>query len=329
MKSIVFLLCFIIYLIGIECLCQTEVVGKNKIYETEYNNRIVIIRKDSLQEKEDYQTSIQQNLNALSTDREVSFYRLSISYSLLNELDSAFYYLNKYINCSKDDRLIILDKNFDNLRLDSTKWKIILGNIESLYLSEIDSATNKALALRLFHLGIEDQKYRLYLPALGQVETDSNGVFKMRVTNDLVNEVEDIVKKYGIPKISEVGKLASKNMFLLIQHSPRIKWKYYREIKRLYLQNEFNPLDYALLRDAYLVDRNRKQIYGTQMVSAYKRRWKKKYEDKMILYPVRDFTNVNQRRFAIGFKSTVEEYVSSWNDPNYIIPSNYYVKCEK
>ena len=54
------------------------------------------------------------------------------------------------------------------------------------------------------------------------------------------------------------------------------------------------------------MDLHRKQLYGTQLIQ--NRKTQKKYPGKFVLYPVRDFKNVNTRRKNIGFKTTVEEY---------------------
>lgn len=319
-KSIIF---FVILGYNMLLLSQKEITCEGKIYETPCHARVFIVTKDSLQSVNNYKASIGENLKILEISPDKALYRLAISYSNLDNRDSAFYYLNKFIDCSKDDRLIILDKNFDNLRKDSVRWKQITNKIENLYLAELKNVNNKELALQLFYLGIEDQKYRLFLPAMKQIETDSNGRFSIRVDNTMDTKLKEIVKKHGMPGISDVGLLGSKNIFLLIQHSFKIKRAYYKAIEKLYKKNDFPPLDFALLKDAYLSDRNRKQIYGTQLVSAFKK-WKKTYDGKMILYPVKDFKNVNQRRKEIGFQSTVEEYVESWNNPRYVIPREYY-----
>jgi hypothetical protein len=68
------------------------------------------------------------------------------------------------------------------------------------------------------------------------------------------------------------------------------------------------------------MDCHKKQIYGTQLYSnLWTMIW---YPGKTILYPVKDFKNVNERRKLIGYKSTVEEYVNRFSDG--IIPRRYY-----
>lgn len=299
-----------------------------KLYETPCKNRIGIVQKDSLQKIGEYNASIQKNIENLNDTANLfkTYYRLAVSYAKLEKPDSAFYYLHKYIDVSKDDRLIIVDKDFDVLRADSTKWEQIISKIENLYLQQLAPSVDKELALKLFYMGIEDQKYRVYLFALGQVPLDSTGSFRILASTKEIDELGEIIKKHGFPTISKVGILGASNAFLILQHSDKIV-KYYRKVKKVYKQGEMDPLDFALITDRYLLDTHRKQLYGTQLTRD--RKSQKKYPGKYILCPVKDFENVNERRKAIGFQSTVEEFVASWQDDRYIIPQEYYKKNRK
>lgn len=300
---------------------QVTIPCAGKIYETSCNSRIVVIRKDSLQLNGYFSESIQYCKKILdSCERMEELYRMAISYTKLNEWDSAYFFLNKYIDISADDRLILVDKDLEPLRENRENWNKIQKKIEQVYISELDSGVNKEVALKLFYMGIEDQKYRAILPALGQVEFDSNGLFRVPVSMEMMDQLEEIIKKYGFPGISLAGKLGSKNAFLILQHSFKIK-KYYKQVKKLYEKGDFSPTDYAMLTDRYLMDKNRKQIYGTQLEMN-----PRKTGGYYVLYPVKDFKNVNKRRKDIGFASTVEEYVASWKDGKHIIPEKYYRK---
>ena len=48
----------------------------------------------------------------------------------------------------------------------------------------------------------------------------------------------------------------------------------------------------------------------------------KKYPNQLILWPVEDFKNVNKRRKAMGFTTTVEENAKLFRDS--LIPEEYY-----
>jgi hypothetical protein len=298
----------------------------NKIYEKN-PNRIIICGKDSLQKDGEYHASIQSYLKNIDTlNIPLIRYRMAVNYAKLNILDSAFFYLNHYIDISEDDRLIIVDKDFDSLRVHVEKWKNLTKRIEDGYLQCLDSTKNKEIALQLFYLGIEDQEYRTYLSALNQIEYDSNGRFRIYINHKEINMLAAIIKKYGYPTISMVGHLASANAFLILQHSDKIT-KYYPQVKKIYKDGEISSQDFAMITDRCLMDRGRKQLYGTQLFKDNKT--EKKYPGKYILWPVKDFKNVNKRRKDMGFSETVEEYVASWNSENDIIPAKYYKQKTK
>jgi len=293
-----------------------------KIYEnSKYNYANLVIIADSLQFMGDYESSLR--INQIKLEKELIpavIYRIAISYSQLNMTDSAFFYLDQFIQYSFDDRLIMIDKNFDNLRKDSINWSVLIDKIELNYLKYLPDSADKKLALRLFYLGIEDQKYRTFLNNMKQITRDSIG-YKIRNSDySNLNALDSIIRLYGFPTISKVGKLGCENAIMIIQHSDKIKYYFPRYIKDLLVLNEINPLTYALITDRYLMDCHKKQIYGTQLYSnLWTMIW---YPGKTILYPVKDFKNVNERRKLIGYKSTVEEYVNRFSDG--IIPRRYY-----
>lgn len=295
-----------------------------KIYEnSKYNYANLVIIADSLQFMGDYESSLRMNQIKLEKELIPSvLYRIAISYSQLNMIDSAFYFLDQYIQYSFDDRLIVIDKNFDNLRKDSINWSVILYKIEFNYLKYLPDSVDKKLAIRLFYLGIEDQKYRTFLNNMRQITRDSIGYKIRNSDHSNLKDLDSIIMQYGFPTISKVGKLGSKNAIMIIQHSDKIKFYYPLYVKDLLTLNEIDPLTYALITDRYLMDCNKKQIYGTQLFNnLWTMIW---YPGKTLLYPVKDFKNVNERRKQIGYKSTVEEYVKSFNKENYIIPRKYY-----
>jgi hypothetical protein len=136
-----------------------------------------------------------------------------------------------------------------------------------------------------------------------------------------------MIKTHGYPTISMVGRLASLNAFLILQHSDKIT-KYYHHVKKIYKKGEINSMDFAMLTDRCLMDKRRKQLYGTQLLKDTKLT-EKKYPNKFILWQVRNFKKVNERRKQMGFSETVEEYVASFKDENCIIPEKYYKSKKK
>lgn len=308
---------------------QSTDTHNRKYYESDYRAGIVMPKRDSLQLKGEFDKSLSGILQILDTAKFISIYdiyNIAVNYSKLGQIDSAFTYLYRYIKVSRDDRIIIFDQAFDTLR-QFAQWDSIVKRIEYYYTSILPPTTNKELALQLFYLGIEDQKYRVCLPSLSQgfIESDSSEIFFILkyIIQDKINTIalEEIIKKYGFPSISLVGKLASSNAFLVLQHSGKIR-KYYKLVKQLCEKRNFNSSNFAYLTDRHLMIKNKKQIYGTQFFFSDKT--EKKYPGKVILYPTKDFKNINERRKEIGLIGTVEEYLEMAGDTNIIIPKEYY-----
>lgn len=287
-----------------------------KCYETDL--RSLVIKPDSFQRKGDWLSSIEFNKKKMLDSITVyDNYRLAASYSMINNFDSAFKYLNRFIDISTDDRCIIVDKKFDNLKKNIFFWESVIRRIEHGYLTCLDSMVNKEYALKLFYLGIKDQKYRKYYPILQQPFEPEEWP-----RNDLQNDsiFTAMVKKYGFPTLSKVGRLATNAGFLIVQHG-NTKYKHYREVIKAYKRNDYESILFAKVVDRWRTEHNRKQIYGTS--------WHRStetsliYGDKWVLEPVKDFRNLNKRRHSIGLCPIEEELEK---DTNQIIPKEYYRK---
>ena len=311
-------------IINTTCFAQqnSNIPKCEKLYH-ENPQEIVIYRSDSLFLCGEYENAKQFNLNNLN-DTSLgqyylyrSVYRLANSYSKLGEIDSAFYYLNILVNNSCDDRIIFVDKNFDTLRTYEKQWNDLKQKIEHGFIENIGIIKDTNLAIELFYLGILDQKYRVYLPSLGQYSKEDG---KKYLENEeyLGEKYQKILKEKGLPTLSMVGKFSSIQFFLMIQHSMD-KSKYYKLVKKAWKKGDYDSVSYAMLTDRVLMEDDKKQIYGTQFT---KRSDDKKYSDKFVLWPVEDFKNVNKRRKEMGFTSTVEEYAKRF--PDSIIPEEYY-----
>jgi hypothetical protein len=113
--------------------------------------------------------------------------------------------------------------------------------------------------------------------------------------------VEDIIAQYGWPGISFVGKEGNRAVFLVIQHADlETQLKYISLLRESVQKNESNAFDLAMMEDRILMRQNKKQIYGSQVVSDDETGgWK--------FYPIEDEINVNERRKSVGLMP-IEEY---------------------
>lgn len=291
-----------------------------KSYETNFGYNFIVTR-DTFQTKQQWESSICYNLGRLNRQNNppaYHYYRLAVNYSMLNNTDSAHYFLKEYIRFSDDDVCVLIDPLFDNLRTDEIKWQDITKSIDSLYLLCLNNVANEEYALELFHLNPLDQKYRYYYPRWGVWE------YSRAYNQDSLNAetLKTLIKKYGFPTISKVGNYAAETAFLVIQHNPSLK-KYYHQLFKAYRNNDFDSWCYARAKDRYLtLYLGRKQLYGTSWVHSTKTQ--KKYGDKYVLRPVRNFKNLNKRRASIGLKP-IEETI----EEDSVIPEKYYKRCKK
>lgn len=120
---------------------------------------------------------------------------------------------------------------------------------------------------------------------------------------DKVNELrmKEIVTEIGWPTITKVGKDASYGAWLLVQHHPL-------EFQLICLQMmeaaitanavDINPQNIAYLKDRVLMRQGKKQIYGTQVMTAK--------NGKSYIFPIQDKELVDMRRIEIGLDSLTE-----------------------
>ena len=91
--------------------------------------------------------------------------------------------------------------------------------------------------------------------------------------------------------------------------------KYFKTIKKLASKNEARLSNVALMQDRILMDKKKKQLYGTQYVSGTTATG----TDTMYVYAIKDIKNIDKRRKKMGlesFKASLDEHGYSY--PNYI-----------
>lgn len=121
--------------------------------------------------------------------------------------------------------------------------------------------------------------------------------------------LKEIINKYGYPTISMVGKQASFNFWLMVQHADTdIKFqKLCLKLMQKHLKKkEVSGENYAYLTDRVNKNLGKKQVYGTQF---------EHNERGLALFPKNliDPKNVNKRRAEIGL-NTIEDYISEYNE---------------
>lgn len=286
-----------------------------KYYKISY---IITPKADSLYHAGEYHKSIEYQLTELdSTDYAVPKYILAQNYALLEMEDSAFFYLNSYVNSPpRDFRSVYVDEDFEILRKNKKEWNKIIAKIEDTYLQELDSSMNKEFAVKLFRLEIEDQKFGNYTHVSCRRRMPPSIQERVNRSIKVRKNYKKLVKKYGFPTLSKVGHTATISAFYILQHSI-IADKYYYMAKEAYEKGDYLPELYALLTDRWLQQNGKTQIYGTQF-SVVKN--PESNISEVVLDQVEDFKNLNLRRVELGLPS-VEEYAKKMNGR---IPEEYY-----
>lgn len=127
---------------------------------------------------------------------------------------------------------------------------------------------------------------------------------------DLKNtkRVKEIVDRIGWPCISKVGKEASHNVWLLVQHADKdiVFQKYCLSLMEALSDGEVDKRDIAYLRDRIRKNQNLPQIYGTQFIQNED---SGKYEPM----PIENIEKVEERRKQMGL-DTLEENTKRINE---------------
>lgn len=120
------------------------------------------------------------------------------------------------------------------------------------------------------------------------------------------NLIKEIVKNTGWPTINLVGKKASFNAWLIVQHAGHdipFQKKCLRLMKVSYRKDKKNieGRNIAFLTDRILVEKKKPQLFGTQF-----------HSKKLKLFPIKNPAQVNARRAKFGME-TLEEFLAEIN----------------
>lgn len=154
---------------------------------------------------------------------------------------------------------------------------------------------------QLVLLGTDDQEIRQDLSPERMQDT----VFlKAMLRGDSVRTVRlrAIIEEYGWPDSARVGKEAAGAAFLILQHSPvdEFQEQMFPVLEELAARGEVPSSDAAMLVDRVLMRQDLPQRYGTQF---------KMIEGRMVLHPVEDEDQLEERRREMGLPS-MEEYMA-------------------
>ena len=121
-------------------------------------------------------------------------------------------------------------------------------------------------------------------------------------------KVEAIIKDYGYPGKSLVGEPANEAAWFVIQHNFDKIESYFPILEKAGMAGEISMKQVAMSEDRMLMIKGQEQIYGTQgYPNSVTVDSSNAVEYVMVIWPIKDPLNVNERRKLIGFTTTVEE----------------------
>lgn len=98
---------------------------------------------------------------------------------------------------------------------------------------------------------------------------ERTGIWNKKIDKENTKTLKKIIKKYGWPTVSIVGKKTSHSLWLLVQHADHdveFQEKCLGLMKKIFKSNQKDILkqDIAFLADRVSVNKHKPQIFGTQ-----------------------------------------------------------------
>jgi len=156
----------------------------------------------------------------------------------------------------------------------------------------------------------KDEYYRVMMDSIARIEgwksKSIEPLWEKQRLLDSANmlEVDKIIEQVGYPLREKVGEL-SEIPFLVLQHGgDSVMAAYYHIIVGAGKNGDLRMKDVAQFQDRILVRMQQPQEYGTQVSLEFKEDpdTGQRY-DSLFLWTVRDRSNVNERRSAVGLDS--------------------------
>jgi hypothetical protein len=181
---------------------------------------------------------------------------------------------------------------------------LLVANLQAQTASTRLSADNSDLRRELLQRVEQDQAIRNELIRKGADHPDRSILARMKAIDaSNTRRMRIIVRKYGWPSPTLVGRDGTEAAFLLVQHADLAFQKQMLPlVTKAYKQGELSGQSYALLLDRVLVGEGKPQVYGTQA-----KRFEEWVGSQPVLEPIEDEGNVDKRRAEVGL-SPLSEY---------------------
>jgi len=181
------------------------------------------------------------------------------------------------------------------------KWDLLFNNIEKNTVEYFNSQSIDSLLVSEFsRRRVLDQKYRA-----------KDTLWSKQLEVDRGNQVwlDSLINISGWPTLQNVGYWGTHSALLIALHSknnPSFQQKCLVEMKKLYYKGDVSLIHIAYLQDKILINKSKRQIFGTQFSNI----------EKLELFPVHDRKNLNKRRKVIKL-GTIENLFEEVEKSNY------------
>jgi hypothetical protein len=243
------------------------------------------------------------NAFGLGSAKGSDLYNAAICNTLNGNIKQAFELLNKGIKAGINVSKMKIDPDLEVLH-DKKNWKRLVKKARQIQKKEFKKTQFPGEAKKLAELWEKDQYWRFRLgSAYNKNDTvTANIIWKKLKPLDSINliQFQAIMDRIGWPTATKVGKPGAGTAFLIIDHSPReIMEKYFPLLEIAAKNGEASLSGYATMKDRILVNRGKKQVYGTQ-------RYWDSTANKFVFFPIEDEKNVNTKRKEAGLEPLPE-----------------------
>jgi hypothetical protein len=209
---------------------------------------------------------------ALQSPDALNAYKAAGMYALDSDQEQAVKYLHLALDKGWTEAdWLAADPYFNYLQTtDPSGWKAIVQEAYHREHQYEKGLSNPALRKKINLLTLKDQQLR-YLRINNDGHTNADSIDKAIALSDQYNhdEAKRIIQKYGWPKISDIGKDGTNNLWLIVQHSDQ-DILFQRHVLTLMSgmrkKRELNLENYAYLYDRVQCGLNYRQRYGTQVI---------------------------------------------------------------
>jgi tetratricopeptide (TPR) repeat protein len=288
-------------------------LGMYQLSFSQSTNRPLENKADSLRNEGNLKEAVLEynRLYRQNPDNKTILYNYACALSLFGQNDSCIKYLNEYMTIDTTLR-ILMDPDFCPLRRDKRWIGIENRVVDQINIKYNHPYKNLEFAKNLWRMRAVDQfgfsEIGIAIKKTGANSSVVRGIWECKfiIGENLQNELDNLIAKYGWPRVKDVGEQAARAAFTIILHSnSQLILKYLPTVKTICEENELPWEQYAVMYDRALWYDKKPQRYGTH--TQYNEMMQKEE-----LYPLEDASKVDVWRKEIGLVP-LKEYLARFN----------------